>query len=239
VVATGTEPIFYQWWFDGTNVIAGATHSSITLSNAQRSDAGAYSVVVSNKYGSVTSAIGMLEVNQAPIAGDDGAATVADEPLTIGVAELLLNDSDPDDDPLSVIGVSPASENGGLVTLNGDQVTYAPPSGVTGSDRFSYTIADGRGGDATANVEIYVVSGLLPSLDQLWLAPSQDGFLLRLAGETGRTYELQRSIDLVNWTTLTTLVAPLHGIMEYEDPLPLPPYAFYRISYEADSTQGN
>ena len=54
VTATGTAPLSYQWRKDGIN-ISGATNSSYTISSASSADAGTYSVVVSNAYGSVTS----------------------------------------------------------------------------------------------------------------------------------------------------------------------------------------
>ncbi|PYJ07268.1 MAG: hypothetical protein DME25_04245 [Verrucomicrobia bacterium] len=66
--ASGTTPLSYQWRFNGTN-LSGATNSSFTRSNAQSSDAGNYSVVVSNVAGSATSsnaALTVLPVNVAP-----------------------------------------------------------------------------------------------------------------------------------------------------------------------------
>ena len=35
-----------------------------------------------------------------------------------------------------------------------------------------------------------------------------------------RNYELQRSSDLQTWSTIAMLTAPLHGIMQYDDPSP-------------------
>ena len=54
VTATGAEPLKYQWRFNGTN-LGGLTASSFTLFNVQTSQAGNYSVVITNSYGSVTS----------------------------------------------------------------------------------------------------------------------------------------------------------------------------------------
>jgi hypothetical protein len=50
----GSSPFTYQWSFNGTN-IAGATSNSYSLAAAQSTNAGSYSVVVSNVVGSVTS----------------------------------------------------------------------------------------------------------------------------------------------------------------------------------------
>ncbi len=62
VIATGTAPLSYQWQHAGVNV-PDATSSSLTINNAKATDAGGYSVVVSNIAGTVTSASASLVVN--------------------------------------------------------------------------------------------------------------------------------------------------------------------------------
>ncbi len=61
VVAAGASPLSYQWQFNSTN-LAGATSSSLMLTNVQASNGGNYSVVVSNGGGSMTSSNAMLVV---------------------------------------------------------------------------------------------------------------------------------------------------------------------------------
>src|SRR6266851_9255885 len=68
VIAGGTAPLSYQWRKDGAP-ITGATKDQIVLAHPQFSDAGTYSVIVSNAAGRVTSADAGLSVN-APKAGD-------------------------------------------------------------------------------------------------------------------------------------------------------------------------
>jgi hypothetical protein len=62
VGADGTPYLFYQWYFNDTNLITGATNSSLTLTNLQMTNAGSYSVTVTNLYGPATSADAMLTV---------------------------------------------------------------------------------------------------------------------------------------------------------------------------------
>jgi uncharacterized repeat protein (TIGR03803 family) len=58
-----SSPLSYQWFFNGTNAVSNATtNSGPVLTNVQFSYAGGYSVVVSNIFGSVTSAPAMLNV---------------------------------------------------------------------------------------------------------------------------------------------------------------------------------
>jgi len=65
VAATGTAPLSYQWQLGGGNIV-GATSPSLILNNVQLSDAGDYSVVVTNGAGSVTSASATLTVWASP-----------------------------------------------------------------------------------------------------------------------------------------------------------------------------
>jgi hypothetical protein len=73
VTIGGSQPLSCQWWRAGTNLlndarISGVTGNSLTISNVQAFDESGYSVVVSNAYGSVTSAIAVLNVSLATIA---------------------------------------------------------------------------------------------------------------------------------------------------------------------------
>jgi pectate lyase len=61
VIATGTAPLSYQWYKDGS-LIPGATSSSLSLSNVQHTDEGGYSVVVNNAAGTATSNTAALSV---------------------------------------------------------------------------------------------------------------------------------------------------------------------------------
>ncbi|HTY87434.1 MAG TPA: immunoglobulin domain-containing protein, partial [Candidatus Acidoferrum sp.] len=62
VTVQGTEPLSYQWRLNGTKV-AGATNGTLTIPSAQPTNAGIYSVVVTNRYGSVTSSNAQLTVS--------------------------------------------------------------------------------------------------------------------------------------------------------------------------------
>jgi 1,4-alpha-glucan branching enzyme len=62
--AFGFSPLAYQW-LNSTGTIAGATNTALTITNAQLSDAGNYSVIVSNVFGSATSSVVMLTVTFA------------------------------------------------------------------------------------------------------------------------------------------------------------------------------
>jgi len=66
VSATGNPLPSYQWFFNGINNLPGANSSTLTLTNVQDTQAGQYSVVVSNLIGSATGAPAALVVLNAP-----------------------------------------------------------------------------------------------------------------------------------------------------------------------------
>ena len=67
VAATGSPRLSCQWYFNGTNVMSGATNISLTLTNVQATNAGNYLVVVANMAGSVPSSNAVLKVNVPPL----------------------------------------------------------------------------------------------------------------------------------------------------------------------------
>jgi len=68
VTASGTDPLFYQWYYNTNTVLTGETNSSLALLNVNTNQAGKYSVTVTNLYGSAASTLATLDVSNAPLA---------------------------------------------------------------------------------------------------------------------------------------------------------------------------
>src|SRR5262245_39146377 len=79
VAATGSAPLTFQWRKNGVN-IAGATAPSLSIASLQFSDAGVYTVVVSNGAGSVASDQATLVVSATPV-----PPTILTQPIPITV----------------------------------------------------------------------------------------------------------------------------------------------------------
>jgi uncharacterized repeat protein (TIGR03803 family) len=62
VLASGTAPLSYQWWWDGAPINA-ATNQTLRLLDVQPGSAGSYQVVVTNLFGGQTSAVATLSVS--------------------------------------------------------------------------------------------------------------------------------------------------------------------------------
>jgi len=89
--------------------------------------------------------------NAPPVAVDDTASTFANEPVTI---DVLGNDSDPDDDILTIVTVTDPAH--GTTTILDGQVVYTPDAGYLGPDTFTYTVQDPSGASDTATVTVIV-----------------------------------------------------------------------------------
>ncbi|MBT8095872.1 MAG: S8 family serine peptidase [Woeseia sp.] len=90
--------------------------------------------------------------NQAPIARDDAAETPYETSVDI---DILANDSDPENDPITLDAIS-QPPNGTVYDNFDGTVTYDPNMGYSGTDTFSYVISDDHGNEASATVTVEV-----------------------------------------------------------------------------------
>jgi hypothetical protein len=96
--------------------------------------------------------VNVTHLNHGPVAGPD---TVT---FLVGTAQVqvnvLANDSDVDGDPLTVQSFTTPGRGALTQTTNG-QFSFKPnPAFRSGQDQFNYTISDGHGSNATAQVVI-------------------------------------------------------------------------------------
>ncbi|MEM6678489.1 MAG: Ig-like domain-containing protein, partial [Pseudomonadota bacterium] len=90
--------------------------------------------------------------NRPPVAADDSLTLDAGAEERI---DVRLNDSDPDGDPLTVTAVSASTGLEASVAENGE-VRVASTSEDGGTGRVVYTVEDGRGGSAQAEIAVTV-----------------------------------------------------------------------------------
>lgn len=135
VVATGTEPLAYQWSFGGVVIqddshFSGTTTATLTLTGARFSDAGSYTVKITNEAGATNSLAAVLTILPAPSAvtyatngwvytqdfnglPNPGASSVnSDNPVTISSVTYSLGDPFDFAFPVAITG------NGGLGLSN-------------------------------------------------------------------------------------------------------------------------
>ena len=99
-LGVGDHPVTYQWEFNGTNVLAGKTNPSLTLTNVQAAQEGRYNVVVSNVDGTLTSSNAYFHLVTPPV------ITSLTQPLLQQYPVFQTNLS------LSVTATAPGQANG-------------------------------------------------------------------------------------------------------------------------------
>jgi hypothetical protein len=221
VAATGTAPLTYQWKSNGSP-IAGATASSLTLTNVADGDTGFYSVDVGNVVGTVASSSAMLVLSPF--------VNITQQPASQMVGAGF-------DATFSVVGKGP-----GPITyqwrFNGVPIAGAVSAtlvvkGVTKTNAGVYTVVVGNPAgtvtSAAANLVVTAASTLATVL-----VKRPEGVFLQLVveGPVGATCRIQAAANLGQaglWQTRATLILT-GGSMVWLDPEPMTqPRRFYRL----------
>jgi hypothetical protein len=147
VVASGTAPLNYQWLLNG-GAIFGATSSSFSRTNAQTSDAGNYSVQVSNLAGVAISSNATLSILVPP--------SITTQPISLAVAAGSNAAFS-----VSASGTLPLSYQW---LRNGTEISNATASSYTRTnsqtaDAGNYVVVvSNAGGSATSQVAVLTVN---------------------------------------------------------------------------------
>jgi hypothetical protein len=142
VSAVGVEPLAYQW-YRGAGLVANATNATLSFT-ASGSTAGAYTVVVTNSRGSVTSQVAAVAVM------DTAPPTITcpgDITVNADVGQCLATSV--------VLGTPTASDNCGSVTVTSN----APAQFPVGTTMVRWTATDSSG-NTNACTQLVVVNGL-------------------------------------------------------------------------------
>jgi hypothetical protein len=174
----------------------------------------------------------MLHVNSPPTVNNAAYARNAGVyQLNIPITNLLSHASDSDGGTLTLSAVG-VSTNGITPTIIGNYVVYYNVNNV--ADQFSYTVSDGQGGTASANVVVNLNTTSLfgqsgPGINTTGGAPT-----LTFAGIPGYRYSIQRATDAgftQNVATVLTTNAPPNGVFHFTDATAPSPQAFYRLQW--------
>ncbi len=116
--------------------------------------------------------------NSVPVASDDSGFLVSrNGTLTISIASLVANDSDPNGDALTISAVSNALNGTVSLDTQTGNVIFTPNANYTGPASFSYTLSDGRGGTDQGGVSLTVEDGPVgQSLFQAGEGPGNTGY---------------------------------------------------------------
>jgi VCBS repeat-containing protein len=134
-----------------TGIVSGTIDRN--ASQGGPSNDGVYTVTVTasdGNGGTRPASFTLTITNPGPAAVNDTATTNEDTPVEISP---LLNDADPDGDPLTITS---ASAGQGTVSILNGVITYTPSANFNGTDTIVYTVSDGNGGVSSAVITVTV-----------------------------------------------------------------------------------
>ena len=156
-----------SYTFQGATYLAGQNASALGSGSFSLQSSGGYTFTAASPFtasplvvnytthtgASSTLTISRIVVNSAPVAVNDSAITSEGVSVTVAVRG---NDNDPDGDVLTVSGVTQGANGSVVIDAFTGNPIYTPNAGFTGTDAFTYSINDGRGGTDTATVTVTV-----------------------------------------------------------------------------------
>lgn len=110
--------------------------------------------------------LGFVQLNSAPVVGNDELELDRDSILVISRALLLANDTDADNDVLKIVDVGRPA-NGRLALDKNKNLIYRPTEGFSGVDSFTYSVSDGNGATAIATVSLLVKAVVTHDLSKM------------------------------------------------------------------------
>ena len=174
VGASGTAPLAYQWYFNTNTLLSGQTGASLTLSNVQSNDAGSYTVIVTNLYGSATSAVATLTVIPP-----DMPPSITSSPVNRTITE-----SQNATFTVTAAGTAPLSYQWMYTTTNilanGTSSSFTVTNAQVTDAGAYHVIVTNAFGAATSSVAVLTVNASTPASAYYWDATSgttgiQDG----------------------------------------------------------------
>jgi|GEM_PF-5996254 len=142
-----------------------------------------------------------INVNGPPTAQDDSSETTEENPIDV---DVLVNDSDPQGDSISISSVGVALN--GVTSDNSDgTINYSPNSGFVGTDTFEYSIVDEHGLSDSATVTVLVkplapVEQKLKALEKLGELIATHGIDKKTSKDLEKSVkDLEKSLDDKFW----------------------------------------
>lgn len=174
--------------------------------------------------------ISITDANDAPTFAGYSISTAYQKTASISLGKLTNKAADVEGDALSVTTAGPASAQGGTAVLQASSILYTPPTGFSGADTFPVTIADARGASVSGTVAVNVQVNTGIGTNAAALSVMSGGRIgVGFQGIPGRSYEIQRSSNLNDWTAIATVTAAANGAVTFIDESPPSGRTFYRL----------
>ncbi len=135
----------------GSVVISGTSLIYTPASNYVGTDS--FNYTISDGHGLTSTAVDTITIGSPPVAVANYVTTPVGTAVTF---DPRVNDSDPNNLPLSVSAATTPAHGTNTIVANNTQMTYTPAGGYSGLDTSNYTIADTGSLTATASSNVCV-----------------------------------------------------------------------------------
>ncbi|MBX3740625.1 MAG: cadherin-like domain-containing protein [Akkermansiaceae bacterium] len=193
-----------------------------------------YRLTANNEGGASTTTVGSFttDPNLPPVSTGGLLGTHYQTGLSLSAGTAALGISDPEGDPVTIAETGASSAMGGSIALNSGNLTYQPKAGFSGADQFPITVRDSHGATSAFQVMVEVSGpfGFNPrpaEISTLGGGPKK----VRFSAIPARPYKIQRSVDLIFWEDVETSTPDAEGLLDFTDPEPPQPKAFYRLKH--------
>jgi len=204
VTAGGTTALGYQWYKNSTNRLAGATASSYSLANAQLTNAGGFSVVVTNASGSLTSSVATLTV----VSNASTAPSITTQPTNRTVTAGL-----PTSFIVAATGPAPLSyqwlRNGNPLSPLATNSSWTISNvRLADTDIYSVVVTNSGGKITSSNAQLTVTIPTAPAISSAALAGN--AFVFSFTPAVGLTNSVltNGTVNGAGWGVFTNIAPP-------------------------------
>jgi len=164
------------------------------------------------------------------VAGPDQLATLPNTALNVPLNKFLCNDSLEIGDVPTIDLTNSVSVHGGAISITNHTLSYTPPVGFSGLDRFSYRLRGMFGDEDFASVGVRVGAGVNQGATVVSLVrESAAAVMVCLLGSPNQTYTVEHSTNLAAWSSVGQLTADVAGSMTYHYAIEPVEKQFYRF----------
>jgi hypothetical protein len=221
-VSADGPALTYQWWHDNS-VVPGATGPILTIASALAGAQGSYSAVVSNFAGSVTSQVATLSFDASALN------------ILVSPKDTTARVGYPANFTVLASGIPPFSyqwQHGGNLLAGATTSALSLPSvGTNDAGAYSVTVSNAYRTVTSPAATLTVSPG--PLAPQLAVARvSTTSLTITFDAESGQTYRLFSSTNLVSWSAVATNSSVLTGPLQFIQPIRPTGEVFYRLQIQ-------
>jgi hypothetical protein len=200
VNAIGAGTLTYQWFFNTGKLangahVSGATSATLTLSNVTTNNAGNYQVIVSNSYGSATSAVATVTVLVPP---SIITQPTNDSPALGGIATFSVKAAGT---PLTyqwLFDSAPLSDNGHVTGSAGNQLTI---NLVTANDVGSYSVVVSNSAASVTSAVVQLTLGVETTKPSVAISSPKANSRTNAPVLSGTASDSVRVLNVAFWLT--------------------------------------